>query len=233
MSLYHPWEQEAMPRALFREHIEVLAEKVVSMGSRVEKAVAQAMEALTNHNGDLAQDVINGDLQINHMQRSITEQALILIATQQPMASDLRMIFAMSNIASDLERMGDHAEGIGKIALKMLNEPSLPSTGDLNHMADLVRLMLREQLAAFVLRSVVQARTVCQRDEEIDQLYRQFYNRLMRLMVDDPQTIRRANYLLWVAHNLERIADRTTNIGEQIVYLVTGQVEELNPKRVE
>jgi phosphate transport system protein len=173
--------------------------------------------------------LIDDDALINQAQRGIEEKCLVLIATQQPMASDLRVIASVSSIATDLERMGDHAEGIGKITLMLADQPLLKPLIDIPRMAERGRSMLRQQLEAFVHRDVEMARNSATGDEEVDALYDQIYRELLVFMMSDPRTISRATHLLWVAHNLERIADRTTNIGERVVFLVTGEVEELNP----
>jgi phosphate transport system protein len=218
-----------MIRETFGAQLRELQEELLAMGSLVDRAIERSIQALAGHDVKLAQEIIDDDALINQAQREIEERCLVLIATQQPMASDLRVIASVSSIATELERMGDHAEGIGKITLMLADQPLLKPLIDIPRMADKGRSMLRQQLDAFVRRDVELARNSATGDEEVDALYDQTYRELLVFMMSDPRTISRATHLLWVAHNLERIADRTTNIGERVVFLVTGQVEELNP----
>jgi phosphate transport system protein len=213
----------------FEEQLEELQDDLLAMGTLVDKAIERSIQALADRDVNLAQEVIDGDALINQAQRDIEEKCLALIATQKPMTSDLRVIASVSSIATELERMGDHAEGIGKITLLMADQPLLKPLIDIPYMAEKGRSMLHQQLEAFVRRDVEMARSSATGDEEVDTLYDQIYRELLIFMMNDPRTISRATHLLWVAHNLERIADRTTNIGERVIFLVTGEVEELNP----
>jgi len=219
----------AMLRETFEEQLKELQDDLLAMGALVDRAIERSIQALADRDGKLAQEIIDDDALINQAQREIEEKCLVLIATQQPMASDLRVIASVSSIATELERMGDHAEGIGKITLLMADQPLLKPLIDIPRMAGKGRSMLRQQLEAFVRRDVEMAKSSATGDEEVDALYDQIYRELLVFMMSDPRTISRATHLLWVAHNLERIADRTTNIGERVIFLVTGQVEELNP----
>jgi phosphate transport system protein len=218
-----------MLRETFEDQLRGLQDELLAMGALVDRAIERSIQALADRDVKMAQEIIDDDALINQAQREIEERCLVLIATQQPMASDLRVIVSVSSIATELERMGDHAEGIGKITLLMADQPLLKPLIDIPRMADKGRSMLRQQLEAFVRRDVKMARNSATGDEEVDALYDQIYRELLIFMMNDPRTISRATYLLWVAHNLERIADRTTNIGERVIFLVTGQVEELNP----
>jgi len=218
-----------MLRETFEEQLRELQDDLLAMGDLVDRAIERSIRALADHDVKLAQGIIADDVLINQAQREIEEKCLVLIATQQPMASDLRVIASVSSIATELERMGDHAEGIGKITLMLADQPLLKPLIDIPRMAERGRSMLRQQLEAFVHRDVEMARNSATGDEEVDALYDQIYRELLVFMMSDPRTISRATHLLWVAHNLERIADRTTNIGERVVFLVTGEVEELNP----
>lgn len=222
-----------MPREVYHQHLRALQESLMAMGLQVDAVIGRAVQALANRDAVLAREIIAQDVLINQAQREIEEQCLILIATQQPLAGDLRTIMAISTIAYELERMADHAEGIAKITLRLADEPLLKPLVDIPRMAELSRAMLREQLTAFVNRDAATARRLAEQDEEVDRLYDQVFRELLIFMMNDPRTITRATYLLWVAHNLERIADRTTNIGERVVFLTTGQIEELNVKREE
>ncbi len=217
-----------MPRGTFDEQLNRTRDDLVAMGNMVEEAIDQAVQALINQDPDLAQRVIDGDEKINLALRNIQENCEVLIATQQPMATDLRFILAIYNIANELERTGDYAEGIARLAIRLADEPPLKPYIDIPRMTQKVCEMLRGQLQAFMSRDVDAACELARGDDEIDALYNQVYRELLFIMVQDPKTITQATHLLWVNHNLERIGDRTTNLGEQVVYLVTGEVEELN-----
>jgi phosphate transport system protein len=158
----------------------------------------------------------------------LEEQCIDLIATQQPIAIDLRTLMAVLHIATELERMGDYAEGIAKISVMMGDEPPLKPLIDIPRMAEKATAMLQHSLDALVNRDEAAAREVCNDDDEVDDLYDQIYRELLTYMIQDPSTIQRATYLLWVAHDLERIADRATNIAERVIFLVTGRLTELN-----
>ena len=165
---------------------------------------------------------------IDQKRFQLEERCLELIATQQPIATDLRMVISVLHIAVELERMGDYAEGIGKISLMMGNEPPLKPLIDIPRMTEKCIDMLRRSLDALVRRDVVMATQVCKDDDEVDGLYDQVYHELLMFMIQDPKTIQRATYLLWAAHDLERSADRATNIAERVIFLVTGQLTEIN-----
>lgn len=218
-----------MFREAFDEQMKELQDSLLAMADMVDKAIERSIQTLAERDTELAHQVIAADLLINQAQRDIDEKCLVLLATQQPTAGDLRVIIAISGIASELERMGDYAEGIAKISLALADQPLLKPLIDVPRMAEKSRSLLRQQMEAFVQRDADSARRLSAQDDEIDGLYDQIYRELMFFMMQDPKTITRATHLLWVGHNLERIADRTTNIGERVVFLVTGQVEELNP----
>ena len=217
-----------MTRQTFDEQLARTRDDLLAMGDMVEEAINKAVQALVNRNVDLARQVIDNDEQINLALRNIQENCEVLIATQQPMATDLRFILAIYNIANELERTGDYAEGIARIAIRLADEPMLKPYIDIPRMTQKGCELLRGQLHAFVNRDMDTARALAQGDDEIDALYDQVYRELLFLMVQDPKIITQATHLLWVTHNLERIGDRTTNLGEQVVYMITGQVEELN-----
>ena len=198
------------------------------MAGMVETAIERGIEALKTRNVNLAHQIIEDDLKINRKRYEAEDKCLELIATQQPLASDLRTIVSVLHITVDLERMGDHAEGIAKIALMLADEPPLKPYIDIPRMADVGIEMLTGSLEAFKDRDPDRARAICDRDDEVDALYEQVYRELLTFMINDPRSIQRATYLIWVAHNLERIADRATNICERVVYLVEGRIEELN-----
>lgn len=215
-------------RSTFDRQLAGLRDDVLILGSMVDKALARSVEALKKRDLDDSQMIISDDMKINRKRFEIEEKCLLLLATQQPMASDLRVIAAAMSIITDLERMGDHAEGIAKINLMLGNEPLLKPLIDIPKMEDKSRDMLRRALDAFVAKDAEAARKLANEDDEVDALYNRVYHDLLDIMINDPGTISRATYLLWVAHNLERFADRITNICERIVFMVTGQMEEMN-----
>lgn len=218
-----------MPREDFDQELLALQEDLLAMSEMVDHAIMKSVQALADRDRTLARQLIEDDELINQAERDLKERCLVLIATQQPMASDLRVILAIFSIASELERMADHAEGIAKITLRLADQPLLKPLIDIPKMVKESRRLLKLQLQAFVGRNADQARELSLQDDRVDELYNLVYRELLGIMMDRPDTIRRATYLLWVAHNLERISDRTTNIGEQVVFLTTGRVEELNP----
>jgi phosphate transport system protein len=189
------------------------------------------VEALKNRDLDLARQVIADDKKIDKKRYEIEEKCVGLIATQQPMAGDLRIILAVLNILSEVERIGDYGEGIAKIAVMIGDEPPLKPLIDIPRMAELTRGMLRSSLDAFVNRDAEAARQICTEDDAIDHLYDQVFRELLTFMAEDPRTITRATRLIWVAHNLERAADRVTNICERVVYVVTGKLEEIGASK--
>ena len=190
----------------------------------VEKAVDKSLSALRNRDMALAQEVIGEDDAIDDKCADLEEKCIDLIATQQPLASDLRTLITVLRVSDELERMGDYAEGIAKIAISIGDEPPLKRLIDIPRMADRCVDMLRRSLDALVNRDTAAARQVWDDDDEVDDLYDQVYRELLTYMMGDPTTIRRATYLLWVAHDLERIADRATNIAERVIYLVEGRL---------
>jgi len=201
------------------------------MGSMVSKAMLRSIDALKNRDIELAQQIITDDKKVNRKRFEIEEKCVELIATQQPMASDLRIILAVLNIVSEVERIGDYAEGIAKIAILIGNEPPLKPLIDIPRMADQTVDMLRRSLDAFVNRDAEAARQISTEDDAIDHLYDQVFRELLTFMAEDPKTITRATRLIWVAHNLERSADRVTNICERVVYVVTGKMEEIGASK--
>ncbi len=215
------------PRESFDRHLHELQDDLLIMGSMVEKALERSMEALKNRNPEMARQVIEDDAKINQKRFDIEEKCVELIATQQPMASDLRVIIAVLNIIVDLERIADHAEGNAKIAVMIGNEPPLKPLIDLPRMNQKTVDMLRRSLDAFCNRDAEAARSLCGEDDEVDNLYDQVFRELLTFMAEDSKTITRATRLIWVGHNLERSADRVTNICERVVYLVTGKMSEI------
>jgi len=217
-----------MTRIAFERQLSAIQEDMLVLAGMVETAIERGVEALRNRDVDLSRQIIADDLKINRKRYDTEEKCLELIATQQPLASDLRTIVAVLYIIVDLERMGDHAEGIAKIALVLADEPPLKPYIDIPRMAKAATRMLMGSLEAFKNRDADRARAICDEDDEVDALYDQVYRELLTYMLSDPKTIERATHLTWVAHNLERIADRVTNICERVVYLVEGKIGELN-----
>lgn len=215
-----------MPRTDFDRDLRMLQDELLMMGSMVEKAILRSLDALKNRHLHLAEEVIAEDDIIDQKQVEIEERCIDLIATQQPLAGDLRILVTVLHLSVELERMGDYAEGIAKISLMMGDEPPLKPLIDIPRMAQKTSDMVRRSLDAFVNRDVVLSVAVQADDDEIDALYEQVYRELLTYMIGDPAAIRRATYLLWAAHNIERIADRTTNIAERVVYMVTGKLSE-------
>jgi len=194
----------------------------------VEEAITASVESLRRQDLEAARRVIDRDREINEQRFAIERDTLILIATQQPMAGDLRVLAAILEITTELERMGDYAKGIAKICLMIGKEPLLKPLIDIPRMAEKARDMLHRALDAFTRRDVEQARAIPEEDDEVDALYEQIYRELITFIMADPHNIEQANYLLWAAHNLERTADRVTNICERVIFTVTGEMTELN-----
>mgnify|MGYP000885089432 CR=1 FL=1 len=217
-----------MVREDFDRDLRQLKDDLLMLGSMVEKAIARSIDALRRRDQKAAQEVIDEDDYIDQRRFEIEERCIKLIATQQPMAGDLRTLIAILHLSVELERMGDYAEGIAKISISMGDEPPLKPLIDIPRMADKATDMLRRGLDSLVNRDVVEAASLGVEDDEVDALYDQIYRELLTFMLEDPKAIQRATYLLWVAHNLERIADRATNIGERVIYLVTGKLTDIN-----
>jgi len=217
-----------MGRRFFDDQIHGLLEDLLEMGQRVADSIQRSILALSRQDEDLARDIIAYDDEINALQHDIDEKCLVLLATQQPMASDLRAILAISNIAAELERIGDYTEGIANLAIKLSGQPLLKPLIDIPRMAEESRRMLAMSLEAFARHDVDVAQAIGDADDVVDALYDQVYRELLVFMIEDPRTITQATYLLWVAHNLERIADRTTNIAERVVFMHSGKIVDLN-----
>jgi phosphate transport system protein len=198
------------------------------MGSMVSKATLLAIEALQKRDLTLANQIIADDKKINRKRFDIEEKCIQLIATQQPMASDLRTIVAVLNIITELERIGDYAEGNAKITIMIGNEPPLKPLVDIPRMAEKTADMLNRSLSAFINHDADAAIKISAEDDFMDNLYDQVFRELLTFMAEDPKTITRATRLIWVTHNLERSADRVTNICERVVFMVTGKMEESN-----
>jgi phosphate transport system protein len=217
-----------MVRQTFDEQLADLQDKVMALGLMVGDALIESVDQLKRRDLAASRELIARDHTVNATRFAIESQALTLIATQQPMARDLRFLAAILEIASEVERIGDYAKGIARINLAIGDEPLMKPLVDLPLMADKARAMFDAALEAFVQRDAERAREIPRGDDEVDELYQRIYHELISFIVRDPSTIEQANLLMWAAHNLERTADRVTNLCERVVYTVTGELEELD-----
>jgi phosphate transport system protein len=213
-------------RELFDHEFNEVRTDLVDMSEKVDKAIDLCMQALINRDTKLADDIINGDVEINRCRFQIEEDCLTLIATQQPAATDLREIIAILYMIVEMERIGDYAAGIAKTVILMDEEPLLKTFKKIPKMADISRKMLSDSIQAFMKRDPVWAREIATRDNEIDELYKIIFQRLIKIMAKEHDMVTRCTYLMWCSHNLERIADRVTNISEQIIFMTTGTLKE-------
>ena len=216
------------PRATFDNQLKDVLDNLLVMGSMVEESIKSSVDCLKQRDLEGSKRIIQADLKINQKHFEIENQCLLLIATQQPMARDLRLLAAVFKIVIELERIGDYAKGIGKISLSLGKQPLVKPLIDIPRMAEISLDMLHRALGAFVAGDIVAARAIPKEDDLVDQLYNQVYRELLTYMNADTSTIDRGNYLLWVAHNLERMADRVTNICERTLYMVTGEMSEMD-----
>lgn len=214
-------------RKTFESDLQHLKDELLVLGSMVEQVTLDAVEALKRRDIEASRRLYEIDLQINAKRYAIEEKVMVLIATQQPMAHDLRLLASILEVAGELERMGDYAKGICTINIRMGEEPLLKPLIDIPRMAQTGVNMLHRALTAFVNEDVEAARAIPKDDDIVDELYNQVYRELMTFVLRDPRNIERANWLLWVAHNLERLADRVTNICERTIFVVTGVLKEI------
>lgn len=217
-----------MLRESYARALQELEEEMIELGNMVIRAISRSIETLKNLDVDEAQSIVEDDIYINQKRWQIEDRCIDLMATQQPVASELRRLIAILNIISELERMGDHAGGIAKIVISNDRKPWVKPLVDIPRMGEMITQMIRDALQAFVKRNEELARHISAQDDEIDLFTHQIYRELLTYMAEDPKTITSATYLIWVSHDLERIADRVTNICERTVYLITGQIEDLN-----
>jgi phosphate transport system protein len=216
-------------RPTFEQALADVKDNVLRLGAMVERAVERAALALVERDVDLADQVRWEDAAVNELQRSINQEITSLIARQGPVARDVRELLALYHAAAELERMGDYATSIAKLAQQLASEPEQPIFRQIPEMEQLCRSQLRAAMRALVDVSEQQAREVCARDDELDSLYKSVYEAAIDLMETHPDRARQATHMLFAAHHLERLGDRVTNIGEDVVFLVTGQIEDLNP----
>ena len=217
------------PRATFDRALDRVKDDVLRLGARVEASIERAGKALIERDSELADAVRWDDRDVNELQRQINTEISTLIATQAPVARDVRELLALYHASAELERMGDYAVNIAKLAQQLASEPETPILKQIPRMEQICREQLRNAMRALVDISEEDARAVCARDDEIDHLYNSVYEDAIAMMTAAPERARQATHMLFAAHHLERLGDRVTNIGEDVVYLATGQVEDLNP----
>ncbi|MCS7284076.1 MAG: phosphate signaling complex protein PhoU [Anaerolineae bacterium] len=217
-----------MARKILDQQLQEVKEKLLILGAMVEQALLESAESLRKRDMKTARRVIATDREVNDRRFAIEALTIGLIATQQPVAGDLRRLAAILEIAGELERIGDYAKGIAVINLRMEDRPNPPVPGDLIPMAQKAADMLHRALLAFVNEDAEAARAIPREDDEVDALYLRIYRDLMNVVVCDPSAVERINWLLWAAHNLERAADRVTNICERTIYAVTGEMAEMD-----
>lgn len=216
-----------MGRRTIEKHLEEILDNMVVLADMVYVAIRGSVEALKNRDLALAQQIVENDLKINRKRFEIEEDCIRLLKTERLTESDLRVVVAVLNVIVDLERMGDHAEGIAKIAVMLGDKPPLKPLIDIPRMAEKASDMLKRSMQAFINRDIEVARRIPGEDDEIDALNEQVFRDLLVIMLATPTAVPRAEYLIWVARNLERIADRVTNICERVVFMVTGRMEEV------
>lgn len=215
-------------RHAFDQALEELQQEILRMGSLVEQAIYNSVHSLASKDVALAEGVIKGDRVIDQMETDIEHMCLKLIATQQPIAGDLRKISTGFKIITDLERMADHAVDIGKVTKRLAGQPLIKPLVDIPRMAALSQQMVKDGLDAYVKGDVELAKSLNEKDDQVDHIYSQIFRELLTYMMEDPRTITQATYLILVGRYIERIADHATNIGERVIYLVTGERPDLN-----
>jgi phosphate transport system protein len=219
----------SMPRETLDRKIQHLRDEIILLDSMVEQAVLQAVQALKIQDRDLARSVYAQDKQVNAKRFELENEVIITIATAQPiMAGDLRLLASILEVAGELERMGDYAKGIAHIAIMIGKQPLVKPLIDIPHMAEISVSMLNRAVGAFIEVDAETARMIPAEDDQVDYLYNQVYRELVTIMFHNPDAIDQGNYLLWAAHNLERVADRVTNICERTLYIATGKLQELS-----
>jgi phosphate transport system protein len=214
-----------MARSDYTQQLQEIQDDLLLLGSMVEKAIVKSVDALKSRDLESSQAVIEEDDVIDDFQMVLEEKCVDVIALQAPMASDLRRLVTVIQVASELERVGDYAEGIAKISVRMGEQPTLKPLIDIPRMAEMGAGMLREGLGALTTLDLELAVKIAATDDEVDSLYEQIFRELFSFMVENPANIQGATYLIWIAHLLERIADRATNIAERVVYLATGKMK--------
>jgi len=217
-----------MPRQTLDREIHHLQDEVLLLGSMVEQAMLNAIDTLKRRDLEGARQVYNNDEQINEKRYAIENRLMILFATQQPIAHDLRLLAAIMEVITELERMGDYAKGVAKINLLIGEDDTPIPTREISRMGDLAVGMLHRALSAFINEDVSMARRIPQEDDQVDELFNQIYHKNVNAMIANPSIIDQANYVMWIVHNIERMADRVTNICERTIFIATGETLELN-----
>jgi phosphate transport system protein len=218
-----------MTREILDRKIRRLLDEIVVLDSMIENATLEAVAALKTHDLEKARQVYAGDAAINQRRFELENETMITIATQQPiMAGDLRLMASILEVVGELERMGDYAKGIAKICIMIGNDPHAKPLIDIPKMAEITVDMLHQAIGAFVAHDAETALKIPALDDQVDELYNQVYRDLVAVIMKDPKTVEQANHLMWAAHNLERMADRVTNICERTIYVVTGQLKEID-----
>ncbi len=217
-----------MPREQFEHDLQQLKDELLLMASMAAEAIRRSIKALETMDEALSRAIIADDTKINEMRFAIEDSCLTLIATQQPMARDMRLIAGVLEISGELERIGDYGKGIGRIVLLMDGKPPIKPLIDIPRMADVALIMLDKAMEAFIANDAVQASRIPAMDDEVDALYNQVYSELLTVLMAHPGEMERANHLLWAAHNLERCADRVNNICERVIYTATGEFREID-----
>jgi len=215
-------------RGVLQSELEEIFDDLTQMGGLVERAIIQSVEALSDQDVELAQQIIDQDEQVNRLRFDIEDRCFTVLATQQPVARDLRAIVTALNIITDLERMGDYAKGIGQLVIRMQGEDLFLSLDRMPDMAEMVRSMVHAALEAFVEQDINRARQLFEMEDQVDHMYREIFEAAIRDMISGAHSVRRGMHLLFAAHNLERIGDRVTNICERIIFMSTGVMEEHN-----
>ncbi len=218
----------ASVRVQFEKHLGQLNEDVLQLGSQARQAVTRAVEALIAGDVDLARQVIAADEAINRRRFEIERECYTLLVTEQPMAGDMRVIVAALIVVTDLERIADHGKKIAKICLRMMQDPRPIPFGDIPRLSQMALAMVDRALRAYAARDVAEADAICKADDQVDALYKQSFNVVLSYMLENPRLIGPGTQLIQAAHELERVADRATNIGERVIYSVTGELTELN-----
>lgn len=216
-----------MVRKTFEMELQEIKDEVLLLGSMVEQATLLSVKALRERDLELSARIQQEDSAINTKRFAIEAKVMVAIATQQPMAHDLRLLASVLEVITEIERMGDYAKGIALINLRMGEQPHVRVLPEIVRMGQLAAEMLHQALSAFTNEDMNAARSIPARDDEVDALYNQVYHELMDNIIAQPATLDHANWMLWAAHNLERLADRVTNICERTIFICTGEIHEL------
>ena len=217
-----------MPRESFDRKLKLIQDEILLLGSMVEQAMLQSVEALKRRDITRSKQIYEADIHINDRRYAIENAIIILLATQQPLAHDLRMLAAMLEVNTELERMGDYAKGIAKVTIKLGDSDIQIPVREIEQMSEIAVNMLHLSLSAFIAEDAAKAHNIPLQDDQVDELYNHIYHKMVESMISSPAIIDQANLLMWVAHNIERMADRVTNICERTVFIATGEMLEMD-----